>query len=477
MAGSLPSWWRPATTRLSASRPVRLFGDEEQYLSSDEEDDGPDEDADFQWWDGPGELEYDIDLESNSELFSGSTGPGADSGLAAGADSSIAWEHDREDVAMEVGETDRGEMHPHACPTCGQAYNSGPRSSLPREARRTLADSVLRVIDVIAEESLTVGRFLAALCWGDPDCVANGKIRNVRSAFMRCPELPKLLLTWWKPPRSPNSHKSRPQGARNVMEAFAKHVIEDLAHEELGKIDPLLRASGDDLSKDDLTKLNLDNLESDMRMRAPTLWSLLENLCKPLQQSKVKAIASKRVLSIISMLSYTRSHFCNRIQRLLGIYFKFKGLTAKGCDTLHALGISMSAKWITNSVETISSEAMKEVQELIHTHASFLSYDNVYMTFRIFSQRLEKNGHQTAGTAATVYVKKDAPLLDATINRNLQHLRRAGMEDTITSLDVVELAEKSAVEHSGGCPLWGAHYTQCAHILTWLVRGRGLYIE
>nr|VWO98011.1 Type 1 capsular polysaccharide biosynthesis protein J (CapJ) [Ganoderma boninense] len=447
MAGSLPSWWRPVTrSRLSASRPVRLFGDEEQYLS-DEDDDGPDEDPDFQWWDGPEELEYEIEFESNSEPMAPPAGSGLGVvGAVAGTSSSL--DHDQGDVSMGDGELNHGEV---ACPTCGRTYDSrtpsqaaSTNSASPGMAPRTLVDSVARVVDVIAEESLTVGRFLTALCWGDPGCVVNSKLKNVRSAFMRCPELPKLLLTWWKPPRSPNSHKSRPQGARNVMEAFAKRVVEDLAHEELGQIDPLLRASGDDLSKDDLTKLSLDNLETDMRTRAPTLWTLLENLCKTPTQVKVKAITSKRVLTIMSMLAYTRSHFCNRMQRLLGIYFKFKGVTAKGCDTLHALGISMSAKWITNSVEAISSEAMKEVQQLIHTHASFLSYDNVYMTFRIFSQRIEKNGTQTAGTAATVYVKKDAPLLDATINRNLQHSRRAGMQDTITSLDIVELAEKSA---------------------------------
>ncbi|KAI1784039.1 hypothetical protein LXA43DRAFT_898167 [Ganoderma leucocontextum] len=336
-------------------------------------------------------------------------------------------------------------IHPHACPTCGREYETRtPTAS--EKTRRGLADSILRVIGVIAEENLTVGRFLAALCWGDSACVANERIKNVRSAFMRCAELPGLLVTWWKPPRSPNSHKSRPQGARSVMEDFAKQVVEELTREELGKIDPLLRASDDRLSRDDLTKIRLDDLESEMRTRAPTLWTLLENLCKTPQQLKAKVMkpTSKRILSIISTLSYTRSHLCNRVQRLLGIYFKFKGLTAKGCDTLHALGITMSAKWITNSVETLSAEAMKEVQQLIQTHASFLSYDNVYMSFRIFSQRLEKNGHQTAGTAATVYVKKDAPLWDAALNRELQRLRRAGMEHPITPLDIVELAEKSA---------------------------------
>ena len=166
---------------------------------------------------------------------------------------------------------------------------------------------------------------------------------------------------------------------------------------------------------------------------------------------------------MISTLSYTRSRLCNRIQRLLGIYFKFKGLTAKGCDTLHALGITMSTKWITGSVETISSEAMAEVQHLVQTHPSFLSYDNVYMTFRIFSQRLEKNGGQTAGTAATVYVKKDAPMLDPTVNRQLQEWRRAGMEDVITPLDIADLALESAP---------AIHKMKVFHVLEVLLQSR-----
>ncbi|KAH9846871.1 hypothetical protein C2E23DRAFT_743131 [Lenzites betulinus] len=145
----------------------------------------------------------------------------------------------------------------------------------------------------------------------------------------------------------------------------------------------------------------------------------------------------------MSSISYARSSRCNRLQRVLAIYFKFKGLTAKGVDTLHALGLSMSSKWTTNSVEAMSVEAMKEVEALANIHASLLSYDNAYMTFRVFGQRLERDTTHAAGTAATVYIKKDAPPPDPLSNSRLQQYKRRGLVNPISAMDIISMAETS----------------------------------
>ncbi|KAI1782004.1 hypothetical protein LXA43DRAFT_1104951 [Ganoderma leucocontextum] len=395
--GYVPPWRRQSTwAQLRAYRPASLFRASEEYLTS--EDENADEAQDFQWWDGP---------EDPDEDFT----------------ESIVVDSGEPEVQLGAGSIDQrnpsspsSETEAHACPTCGRAYQEALSGAPQPGPGSPLVDRVLRVIQAIANEGLTLGRFLAALSWGDPACVSNERIKNVRASFMGSSQLPDLLRTWWKPLRSLNSHKSRPRGAHSIMEAFAKEVVEVIAHEELGAIDPLLRASDDHLSKEDLLKTDFDLLEGEMRTCAPTIWSLLSNLCKTPQQLKDNMVkdTGKRVLSMLSTLTYTRSRLCNRIQRVLDIYFKFK------------------------------VEAMAEVQRLVQTHTSFLSYDNVYMTFRIFSQRLEKNGAQTAGTAATVYVKKDTPMLDPAVNCELQESRRAGMQDPITPLQIADLAIESA---------------------------------
>lgn len=146
---------------------------------------------------------------------------------------------------------------------------------------------------------------------------------------------------------------------------------------------------------------------------------------------------------MVSICLYSHSQYCNRLQKLLAIYFKFKGLTAKGCDTLHSLGITMSSKWTTDAVDTLSSEAMNELREKIEEHPSVNAHDNVHIPFRVFSQKLDHHAQNGHGTAASVYVKPDAEMLPADAHRKLQEQRAAGAENPIDPADIVELADDS----------------------------------
>ena len=111
------------------------------------------------------------------------------------------------------------------------------------------------------------------------------------------------------------------------------------------------------------------------------------------------------MMMIISIVSYTRSHHRGRFQKLFAVYFKFRGLTAKGFDTLHALGLTMSHKWTCNAVGWISKHCMDEVLALLDKYPWLLSYDNVNIPFQVFSQHLDNQGEFGNGTAATVYIK------------------------------------------------------------------------
>lgn len=125
------------------------------------------------------------------------------------------------------------------------------------------------------------------------------------------------------------------------------------------------------------------------------------------------------VVIIISMLSYSRSHHRNRFQKLLSIYLKFKGISAKGFDTLHAMGLTMSHKWTCDVVERISNKCIEEVRELVTKVPWLISYNNMQIAFRVFSQRLDNQDEFGNGTAATVYFKSDANLLDEDVNQKL----------------------------------------------------------
>lgn len=140
------------------------------------------------------------------------------------------------------------------------------------------------------------------------------------------------------------------------------------------------------------------------------------------------------------MLSYTRSHHRNRFQKLLALYFKFRGLSAKGFDTMHALALTMSHKWTANSVGRMSKTAMEEVRLRMDLYPWLLSYDNVQIPFRVFSQRLDNRGEFGNGTAATVYIKRNAVPLPSSANRDFQEQRAIGLEHPLTILEIIDLS-------------------------------------
>jgi hypothetical protein len=133
------------------------------------------------------------------------------------------------------------------------------------------------------------------------------------------------------------------------------------------------------------------------------------------------------------------------VQKLFAIYFKFKGLSAKGFDTLHAIGLTMSNKWTGDAVGRISDAAMTELNGLMDRFPWLMSYDNVLLAFKVFSQRVDKKTLLGNGTAATIYIKRSAILLPISANRSLQEYRHEGLRNPLTALEILEISELSNV--------------------------------
>lgn len=79
---------------------------------------------------------------------------------------------------------------------------------------------------------------------------------------------------------------------------------------------------------------------------------------------------------------------------------------------MHALGVTMSTKWVTDSVTSLSHEAMKEARALTAIYQYFVSHDNMQVSFHVFSQRMDQPAEFGSGTAGTLYIQKDAPPID-----------------------------------------------------------------
>ncbi len=147
---------------------------------------------------------------------------------------------------------------------------------------------------------------------------------------------------------------------------------------------------------------------------------------------------------MISQLQYQRSRNLTRWVKPLTVFLKSKGLSAKGLDLLHALGITMSHRWTVDALGRISDKAMEDLQKVIHLLAWWLAYDNVNFPFQVYSQRLGNQSHFDSGTSGSIFVKPSAPPPPPLSSAALQEQREYGRQHPITMAEIVALEKAAA---------------------------------
>ncbi|KAJ7782371.1 hypothetical protein DFH07DRAFT_864871 [Mycena maculata] len=308
------------------------------------------------------------------------------------------------------------------------------------------AQAIIRVLQFMDGNGVTLANLLDGISWGDEDCTSNAKICNERTRLLNSPELPGILRRWWKPPRPSRSKKRRPNGARAVMQEFSLECTQQILEVELESLEKLFKSPvGEDIKEEHLTGISFHKMVTQVKDMAPNLWKVLFRLARtePQQKRNPHKNPANTILIMISMFSYSRTHHRGRLQKLFSIYFKFRGLSAKGFDTLHAIGLTMSNKWTGNVVGRISAESMTAMKRLMDLFPWIMSYDNALVPFRVFAQRIDHQSGVGNGTAGTVYIRRSAKPLPSTINRDLQEMRAMGMANPLNAFDIFEIAELS----------------------------------
>ncbi|KAJ7718343.1 hypothetical protein B0H16DRAFT_1740112 [Mycena metata] len=355
------------------------------------------------------------------------------------------------DFDSEESDFDPADFVPSLPPTDQITADLSITTDLPPKPQ--LVKDVNIILDMMASLGLTVASFMDALSWGSTVCTQDAGIRNARTRFLASPELPSILRRWHKPPRPPQSRDARPAGAAAVMAQFALEISLEILEEELELAANIFESPvGDDIKEEHLTGFSFSKTVKQVKEVAPSLWSTLFRLARtPSQQIRSpNKNPANTILIIIAIFSYTRTHNCGRLQKLFAIYFKFRGLSAKGFDTLHAIGLTMSNKWTGDAVERISEEAMVAMKSFMDRFPWLMSYDNALLTFRVFAQRVDKKTLHGSGTAGTVYIKRSARPLPGEINRMLQEFRRDGMKKPLTGAEIFKismLADTRRVPH------------------------------
>ncbi|PPR03061.1 hypothetical protein CVT26_004559 [Gymnopilus dilepis] len=301
---------------------------------------------------------------------------------------------------------------------------------------------VREVLDFMDRQDVKLVDLLDAMSWGDYAATQDAKVRRERTLLLQSPKLSSILDHWATPPRQIGSSKARPQGATATMNTFARDYIKKTVDNELEELAIVFESpTTEDVEKATFIGTTFLDLETKIRRHAPLVWSLLEGLAKrPEQEKNVHKEPDKIVTIIVCVLSYSRSHNRCRFQKLLSVYLKFKGVSAKGFDTLHAMGLTMSYKWTSDAVERMSVASMEEAKVMKDSYPWLISYDNINVPFRVFSQRLDNKEDFGSGTAATIYIKRDAKPLPADANQKLREKRADGITKPLTGIEILDLA-------------------------------------
>ncbi len=126
------------------------------------------------------------------------------------------------------------------------------------------------------------------------------------------------------------------------------------------------------------------------------------------------------------------------MQKMFGPYFKASGTSAKGLDTLHALGISISQKSVYNTIDKLSESSQVELRKDVLKYPWGGLHHNLNTYKQIFEQRLSNQNHFDSGTAATIFIIKD-PNAIAPSNRLYRAQFEAACNNPLRSLDIIKL--------------------------------------
>ncbi|KAI9061340.1 hypothetical protein FKP32DRAFT_1604925 [Trametes sanguinea] len=317
------------------------------------------------------------------------------------------------------------------------------------DSRGSLATCVVAVLKYMQELRLDLPLLLWAVSYNVPELITDPTAKFERTALLSSKELSPLLQAWYRPPRGHN-RGIKTKGASAALEDFALQQVLGKVQREMALVGTYMRTKPTDLSSEALLSIKLTEMQADVQRRAPTVWKIIRHCSWTSRQEKENGQKNPdaTVLFTISMASFMRSNRNNALQRLIAIYLKSCGTSAKAFDTLSALGLTMSQSWTLKAIERLSVSERECLWKDIAVYPWFGSHDNVNFRFRVFEQRSDHHSHFDSGTAGTIFVVKDpdavAPSAEALRTHRLESLGSPDGSVTISPAEILQLEAAAA---------------------------------
>ncbi|KAG8703572.1 hypothetical protein FRC11_010613 [Ceratobasidium sp. 423] len=198
----------------------------------------------------------------------------------------------------------------------------------------------------------------------------------------------------------------------NELKEWANKTTVDILHCKLAMHAESTKAGDVEcevVDEESLKKLTLDAITEEVQENALTLYNMLLSICESTRQEKNTQKDSKfSVTLLINALAFQLSHKNNKMQKLICIYLKAKGVPKSCFFFFQKASLLLSYKLSHKALDQVSDTAMDAAIEVFKRKPCISIYDNIRLAQAV---KHEWGSHKTVtdnGTAMTIVPMHDS---------------------------------------------------------------------
>ncbi|KAG8727424.1 hypothetical protein FRC11_013236, partial [Ceratobasidium sp. 423] len=219
----------------------------------------------------------------------------------------------------------------------------------------------VRALQLLADAGISFSELL------DDVFLGNKSVRGQRPVMNACREAFASGVLPWVLDRICQSSSMRIRGIEhenmvNELKEWANKTTVDILCCELATHVKSTKARDVErkvVDEESLKKLTFDAITEEVQENAPTLYNMLLSICESTRQEKNTQKDSKfSVTLLINALAFQLSHKNNKMQKLICIYLKAKGVPKSCFFFFQKASLSLSYEWSRKALDQISDAAM-----------------------------------------------------------------------------------------------------------------------
>ncbi|KIK95275.1 hypothetical protein PAXRUDRAFT_141003 [Paxillus rubicundulus Ve08.2h10] len=166
---------------------------------------------------------------------------------------------------------DKQEDKEHEPPQLKHTWRKNKKAALDS---KELLPKVLKVLDTIHAEGLSLSIFLDTLGWGDNQCTTSDCVCYAHMGLLLSEELLGILLCWYKPPHNKNKG-CHPVEACHMLNMFSIDCPDGVIECQMEHLAPHFSLPPPEIFKTHLREFSFKALIGIIKREAPLVWSVV----------------------------------------------------------------------------------------------------------------------------------------------------------------------------------------------------------